>query len=299
MQAPIGEPSLHSTRPANDQIGLGDLIRIIWRERWMMLVVTAACALAGGVTAYLLPKKYQAVIMLMPVTNQSASGVLSGLSSAVSQLGGVGSLMALSGVGAGGERAASIATLTSETLTERYIRENDLLPILFKKYWDPQAKRWNITDPEKMPTLWKGNEYFKKKVRTTIEDSKSGLVSIAITWTDPKMAAEWANGIVRLANSYLRDKAIAETDRNIAYLRAEVEATNDVGLKNAIYSLIESEIRKEMIARGNVDYALKVIDPAVSPEKPTSPKPALWVIGGAALGLALALAAGLLRADAV
>jgi uncharacterized protein involved in exopolysaccharide biosynthesis len=83
----------------------------------------------------------------------------------------------------------------------------------------------------------------------------------------------------------------------VAYLRAEIQGTTDVELRNVIYSLIQSEIKKQMIARGEVEYALKVIDPAAVPEKPSSPIKWLWVLGGALVGFGASLGAGIVRSS--
>ena len=299
MQPPGTAAGGNPSSTGDDQISLGELLRILWNARWLILVVTALCTGAAAIATVLVPKKYDATVLLSPVTNQSGSGALGSLTSALSQMGGgLGSLVGLSVAGAGGMRAEEIATLQSVTLTERYIRDNDLLPILFKKKWDAAAKRWKVTDPDELPTLWKGNEYFRKNVRTVAESTKSGLVTMTITWTDPVLAATWANDIVKVTNDYLRDKAIDQSERNIAYLTAEAAKTNVVELRTAIYSDIENEIKKEMGARGAAEYALKVIDPAVPAEKQSSPMKALWIIGGAVAGIVLSVTISLIRGTA-
>ena len=111
-----------------------------------------------------------------------------------------------------------------------------------------------------------------------METAKNGLVTMTITWTDPKAAADWANGIVRMTNEYLRDKAIAEAERNIAYLNEQALKTEIVGVRQAIYRLLESEINQAMIARGNEEFALRVLDPAAVPEVRSSPKPIIWIL---------------------
>jgi uncharacterized protein involved in exopolysaccharide biosynthesis len=299
MQPPGTAAGGNPSSTGDDQISLGEMLRILWHARWLILVVTALCTGAAAIATVLVPKKYDATVLLSPVTNQSGSGALGSLTSALSQMGGgLGSLVGLSVAGAGGMRAEEIATLQSVTLTERYIRDNDLLPILFKKKWDAAAKRWKVTDPDELPTLWKGNEYFRKSVRTVAESTKSGLVTMTITWTDPVLAATWANDLVKVTNDYLRDKAIDQSERNIAYLTAEAAKTNVVELRTAIYSDIENEIKKEMGARGAAEYALKVIDPAVPAEKQSSPIKALWIIGGAVAGIVLSVTISLIRGTA-
>jgi uncharacterized protein involved in exopolysaccharide biosynthesis len=121
---------------------------------------------------------------------------------------------------------------------------------------------------------------FKKSVRTVLTDTHTGLVTMTIKWTDPVAAATWANDLVKLTNDYLRKKAIDEAERSIAYLSEQASKTEVVGVKQAIYSILESEINKETIARGREEFALRVVDPAIPPEVATSPVPILWAVAG-------------------
>jgi hypothetical protein len=188
-----------------------------------------------------------------------------------------------------------VAVLQSDALTERYIEQNNLLPVLYKKEWDVATGRWKATDPLKMPTLWKANERFKKSIRKVVLEPHSGLVTLAITWTDPRIAAKWANDLVKLTNDYLRRKAIDEADRNIAYLTEQAAKTDVVGIKQAIYSLLQSEISKEMLARGTDEYAFKVLDPAIAPERPSFPMRTISVIVAFIASIAVAMLAVFVR----
>jgi len=269
----------------------------ILRRGWKLIAsITICTSLVAAIAAWSLPKQYVAKVLLSPVTNQSGSGGLGGVSSALSQLGGLASLAGIAAPGGGGDKEDAIATLQSEALTEKYIREHNLLPILFKNMWDSRLQKWITADPEKIPTLWKGNQYFARHVREVNDGARSGLVTLTITWTDPRLAAEWANGLVSLTNDVLREKAIRETDRNIAYLNDQASKTNIVETRNAIYSLLETEIKKQMIARGSDEYAFKVIDPAVVAERASSPQKGLWISLGFLFGLLLSL--GILMAKA-
>jgi hypothetical protein len=108
---------------------------------------------------------------------------------------------------------------------------------------------------------------------------------MTIRWKSPQQVANWANGLVKLANDYLRSRAIEDSERNIAYLKDQAAKTSIIGVQNAINSLLESEMKKAMLAQGSREYALKVIDPAVVPEKRSSPVPVLWILTGFLLGL--------------
>ena len=58
---------------------------------------------------------------------------------------------------------------------------------------------------------------------------------------------------------------------------------------------MQQEIRDEMVARGERDYALKVIDPAFVPEKPYSPLPLIWAVTGLLCGAALGVGVGIAK----
>jgi uncharacterized protein involved in exopolysaccharide biosynthesis len=121
------------------------------------------------------------------------------------------------------------------------------------------------------------------------DDPKTGIVTMSIEWKDPSQAAEWANGLVSLTNDYLRQKAIDDAQRTIAYLNQEIAQTNTVEVKSALYEFMEQQIRKEMVAKGTKEFALKVVDPAVPPELKTYPNGSLWTLGGGLGGVFLGL----------
>ena len=253
------------------ELRLTELINVLRRRKWLITWFAVAVTILAGVAGVLLPKQYKAVIVISPVTQtQGSGGALSGVGSMLSSFGG--GLASLAGLaGNDTKRAESLAVLQSEALTEKYIHQNDLLPTLFPKDWDAGNKRWRRTDPDHFPTLWKGNEFFKKNVRIVLTDPKSGLVTLTISWTDAHIAAKWANDLVAMTNDYLRKKAIDESERNIAFLNEQAAKTDVVTVKQAIYAILQSEINKEMLARGNDEYAFKILDPAVAPERPSTP----------------------------
>lgn len=276
-----------------NEVTLQELIAILWRGRWVIITCTIVFAVVAGVIASALPKKYTAIATISPVSNKTGRGE-SRMGSLASQLGGFASLAGIS-LGADNDKSETIAVLQSDVLTQQYIDRNDLLPVLFEDKWDATNKKWLVSDPVDVPTVWKANEFFKKRVRTVVEDRKTGLVTLKVVWTDPVKAAQWANDMVKVTNDYLRQKAIDESERHIAYLNAEAAKTDVLQLRSAIYSMLESEIRNVMLARGTEEYALRVIDPAFVPERKTSPSRLQWIAAGFAGGLLLSVLAVCLR----
>jgi uncharacterized protein involved in exopolysaccharide biosynthesis len=255
-----------------DEITFRDLVQELRVSKRLIFSLVLGCTLVGIAIGALRPREYQASTVLSPAAEGNTSR-LGGLAALASQYGGLASLAGIDLAG-GGKKDESVAVLQSELLTERYIRENNLLPILYAKRLDRSTGKWLTTDPQSVPTLWKANRYFKT-IRGVIEDKKSGLVIVTITWTDPKLATKWAND--------------AECERNIAYLNEQASRTTVIEAQKAIYSLLQTEIDKEMVARGREEYALKVIDPAFVPEKPSSAGPVLLGLLGFGLGCTVAI----------
>jgi uncharacterized protein involved in exopolysaccharide biosynthesis len=251
------------------EITLRQLIDDLKRGRRWMIVVVILCTAALGAYGELSRPQFEASTVVVPVPTDGTSGASGGLSSLASQYAGLASLAGLS-IGAGSKASEYIAVLQSEFLTESYVKSQNLLPVLFADKWDQRLHRWKTSDPKKQPTLWKANQYFKKSIRSVTEEKATGIVTVRIRWTDPRAAAAWANGLVALTNEYLRNKAIAESERNIAYLNDAAAKTNVVDLKQNIYLLLQREINNVMVAKGREEYALKLVDPAYPPEKPSS-----------------------------
>lgn len=267
-------------QPDPEDVNLRELARTLWRGKLLIFASTLVFSAAAFGLSEVWPKKYKASVLVAPVVRDERQSLLGRLG----QLGGLAELAGL-GDAAGGSRAEAIATLESEVLTEKYIGEHDLLPVLYASKWDAAKKAWLETDPAKIPTPWKANQYFAKTIRAVTENRKTNLVTLTITWKDPAVAARWANDLVSLTNAYMRQMAIEQAEANLEYLEKRVNKTTDLSIKQTIYALMEGELKNAMLAEGDRHFALKVIDPAVAPEKPSSPSHLLWTLGGVMLGL--------------
>jgi len=267
-----------------EQVSLGSTFTRVWARKW--LVLASALIVGGGscIAAFVIPREYEASVIIAPVSDDSASGRLGGLGALVGSLGGLASMTGLS-IGANERKSESLAILQSQSLTERFIQDNNLLPELFDKQWDAPNHRWRSDlAPQKRPTLWKGNELFKKRVRKLVTDPKSGLSTLTITWRDPVTAARWANQLVEMANNTIRSHTISESERNISYLNDELKKSTMVAVQNSISMLLESEFKKVMLARGSDEYAFRVLDAALPPERAAFPNRTLWTLLGTVLG---------------
>lgn len=247
-----------------------DLVGILRRGWLLILVVTVGVTGAMAFYAASIEPVYRAEVL---VAYSGGSESNSGLSALAGQFGG---LLPLAGVNVGGgERSEAIATLTSRALTQMYVSQNNLMPVLFKRRWNSATKTFSPDSKGRTPTLWDANKLFVKKIRSLSDDKKSGLILLGIEWTDPMLCAKWANDLVALTNATLKSQAIAASNANVAYLNSQLEKTSVVELRVAMYRLIENEIKKAMVAQGSEEYAFKVIDPATVPQEKVRPNKAV------------------------
>jgi len=259
----------------DDEISLRELWGILWRGKWIVIALTAVFAVGSVAYALLAQEWYRAEVLLAPAEAQSTSG-LGG------QLGG---LAALAGVTVGdGDSAEALAVLESRDFARSFIEDKNLLPVFFAEKWDPAAGRWLGDDPAEWPEIRDAVKYFQEKVLRASQDRQSGLVTLAVEWTDPEIAADWAGTLVQRLNSRLREGALAEAETNVAYLQSELAQTNVVTLQQSIGRLLESELQKLMLARGNEEFAFRTLDSASPPKERSRPKRSLIAIIGPMLG---------------
>ena len=93
----------------------------------------------------------------------------------------------------------------------------------------------------------------------------------------PERAAAWANLLAVRLNDHMRERALAVSEANVKYLRHEFEGTSIVALQQSISGLLENEMQKLMLARGNSEYAFRIIDRAEVPRGKSKPRTTLIV----------------------
>jgi uncharacterized protein involved in exopolysaccharide biosynthesis len=275
-----GYPAPFVVYPPEEPIDWGEYWLVIVKNRKLIGIITAASTLIALLIAFLLPPVYRAEVLLAPVSQDKSEG----LSAIANQYG---DLAALAGINLGPSKdktAEYIAALKSRSLSVSYIKEANLMPILFASKWDAEKKQWK--DNTDAPTEWKAFELWDKNIRLVNLDKRTGLVTLIVEWKDPVLAAKWANDFTRHVNTRLRTEAVEEAEKSIAYLEKQLPTTNSVEVQQAIYRLIETQTKKKMIASTREEYAFTTIDPAVTPERKHRPRRTMLVFTGLLLGLA-------------
>ena len=175
-----------------------------------------------------------------------------------------------------------LATLESREFLKNFISSRNLLPIIFEDNWDKSSESWIEIEGQEEITPEDGIIPLQGAIE--VDKDKSGLITLSISWADPEVAAQWANDLVQQLNGQLREQAITDSQKRVGYLEQELAKTTLQGMRAVLYSLLESEKQKAMLANVNEDFALKVIDPAVAPETREKPKRKLIVALGGVCG---------------
>ena len=270
-----------------EEIDLAGMLRTIWSGRWLLLATTSVCVLAASAYVFLATQWFRAEVLIAVSDDKAARGL-------AAQFGG---LASLAGLNVGGTKSVEpVAVLQSREFTRQFIEQQNLMPVLFAEDWDVATSEWRPRNDGREKDWRDGVEYFNKNVRKVFEDKKTGLITLSIEWKDPDVAAQWANLFVQRANDRLRDAALAEANRNVAYLTDVLASTTITTMQQSVGRLLESEMQKLMLAKGNNEFAFKVIDRAEAPKKRSRPNRLLILELSAAFGALASIMFVLIRA---
>lgn len=259
----------------DDAFSLAELWSIAWHGKYVIIGIAVGFAALAVLYGLLAQKWYRAEVVLSPAQEQSTL-----------PLGGsLGGFAALAGLRVGGGNVVeAVATLKSRQFARDFIEENSLVTVFFIEDWDPEAGRWLLQDPEEWPDVGDAVDYFQNELLSVTEDRQTGLVTLAVTWNDPIEAAAWADELARRVNNTLRERALRLSTANVEYLQSELGKADVVEMRQTTARLLEAELQKLMLARGNEEFAFRIIDPAAEPREPAWPRPALLAVLGTLLG---------------
>ncbi|ENQ8700046.1 Wzz/FepE/Etk N-terminal domain-containing protein [Vibrio harveyi] len=294
----------------DDEIDLRELFKALWKGKWIIIVTTLVFAIGSVLYALSLPNIYKADALLAPAESSNGGG----LSKMAGQLGG---LAALAGVNLGGNESSqtdlAVQVMKSRQFVEVFINKHDLLvPLMAAKGWDlannklildeelynPNTGVWH-REPDGMrgatPTAQEAFEVFSKEVLSINQDKESGLYTISVKNYSPYIAQQWVNWLIEDINKVMRERTIAETSQNLAYLNTQLQKTAVADMQSTFYKLIEEQTKSLMLAEVQEEFIFKVVDPAVVPELKDGPKRALICVLGTLLGGMLGVAIVLVR----
>jgi uncharacterized protein involved in exopolysaccharide biosynthesis len=262
------------------------LVASAWKRKWWLVGCVLVFGGIFGVYAKSLPLIYRATVVLVPATPLSGGG------GGVSSLGGLGGIASLAGIdiNSGASKTDEVlAVLESRQFIERFLKEQHLLPILYAGDWDAQTGAWSVNaEPHTLAAAYK---YFNSEILTVEREKTGGLIKLHVDWIDRELAALWANQLVDLLNAEMKARATDEAQRSFRFLEEESKRTSIVPTQQAIGRLMESQMNQRMMANVTSEYALRVVDRAMAPDRNDSFKPRKILLLG--VGVAVGVSIGL------
>lgn len=294
----------------DDEIDLRELFKALWKGKWIIIATTFVFAVGAVLYALSLPNIYKADALLAPAESSNGGG----LSKMAGQLGGLAALAGVNlGAGESSQTDLAVQVMKSRQFVEAFINKHNLLvPLMAATDWDltnnklildeelynPNTGEW-LREPDGLrgatPTAQEAFEVFSKEVLSVNQDKESGLYTVSVKNYSPYIAQQWVNWLIEDINKVMRERTIAETSQNLAYLNTQLQKTAVADMQSTFYKLIEEQTKSLMLAEVQEEFVFKVVDPAVVPELKDGPKRALICVLGALLGGMLGVAIVLVR----
>lgn len=203
-------------------------VRLIWEHRRTLFRVALYSLLASTVSAFLIPKRYEATAQIMPPEGGSGAetailsalnsrGVGEGIDGALGSMaiGGIaGNLMGLKSSG-----ALFVSMMGSRTITDRIIEQFHLERVYHTpKIEDTRLALWHHMDIS--------------------EDRKSGVLSVTVTDNNPQRAAAMAQAYVTELNKLVVQVSTSSARRERIFLEERLKAVK-ADLDNAVKRFTE------------------------------------------------------------
>ncbi len=288
----------------DDVIQLSTFLKLLWSRK--LLIITTALVVGAGsyIYALTLPNMYRSEVITV-VPNSQSGPSLSGLG------GSLGGLVGLADLGGGDSAKLRLEQveelIKSRAFVQNFIEKYQLKPDLYAAtYWDAETETLHYdvevydADEDKWvarePTAWQLYGLFLEAMQVTILYNKN-MLKFSIDHVSPKVAQEWATWMIHELNVFYKTRNAREAKESISYLESAVEETDLVFMRDVFATLLEEQIKKDMLAEVKAEYAFETLAPAILPESKSHPKRLLFGILGAffggILGVALAAALGL------
>jgi hypothetical protein len=242
-----------------DELSLIELWKVLVEYKLLIIVFTALTTLGAIYYALSLPTIYKTQVLMVPSGGGTGSTEeLSGLAS----LAGI----SLGGGSVNAEAEQAFARLKTRSFLISHIKEKNLKYILFADKWNKAKKQWIGQEPSD----YKSFKLFNSMITAGSDrNSKANLASLTIEWVSPvnvNKIADIANNLIHSINLYEKQYAINEAKNSILFLEEELKRTSILSSQTMLYSLIEQQMVRMMIANVGDEFVFKILDPAIVPQ---------------------------------
>ena len=256
-----------------DGIDLLELIRTLL-QAWKTIVgITILCTSLAVAYALYAPEVFNAKTLLAPAQEDETAA-----SSLLNKFGG---LVAIAGVKDKSSSFMSrvLGTLKSRQFLENFILEHNLLEQIFSDQWNIERKEWIPRKDGSIVTISDGINLLSGSTACE-EDKSTSLYTVSVTLKDPNLASLICNKIVISLNSKFKEQAIERALLKEEYLKEELSKTGLSDMRNVLYTMLQAEKQKAMLANITQNAAFEVIDPAFTGSLIKPKRKLIIAIGG-------------------
>lgn len=225
----------------DDEIGLIDLIAILWHRKIMIIAITIIAiigVLIFAVVSIKLPAETS------PLPNEYTSTALMLINDSTSSGGGMASMLSGSGLGGLAGLAGVSTGSTFSDLAIYLVRTNSMLDSVIDEF--DLITRYKIG---KATSLRADSRNVLKKKLAASSDEKSGVFSISFTDTDPVFAQSVVNFCVNYLQAWFDELGIDKNKLEKENLEKNIQNTYDEILKREI----ETRQLEQSVQRGGVN----------------------------------------------
>ncbi|WP_044408767.1 Wzz/FepE/Etk N-terminal domain-containing protein [Thiomicrospira microaerophila] len=292
----------------DDEIDLVELFQALYKRKFFIIGLSLLLGVIVAAYSLTIPNQFKAQATLMPVGSGGGG------------LGQYAGLAGLAGIslprGETPKSEEALTILRSHRFLSGFIDQYQLKPLLFPDNWDKEQSQWIVGEPglrsrimaslrgtpddtgeskayEGQEILLPGEPSMQRSVNRlrgalqANDGGRTGVITVAIEWTDPVLARDWVNLLVRDINEHLRHQEMQSAQRSIDFLERQIQQISLVEHRQVAFKIIEENLKSLTLAQTEADFVFKVIDPAIVPENRSKPKRSLMVAVGLVLGFML------------
>ena len=283
-----------------DLISLSDFFLILFNYKKSIFITIIIFALLSVIYSISLPNKYTSSTSLKVMLNQDSQNS--------NRMGGISSLIGMNFRNSNSESEMIKSMILSNAFAKNLIIHDGIKEkiVAAKRYdikseeiifdtsqFDPLKRKWirKISYPyNQVPSYLEVHETYSEYLKVNIDES-SGLMEISFTHISPRFSKYFVDLIVKEANKVLKKRDSMESKKAIAYLNQELSNSSKFEVRKAIGSIVEEQLKKEMLLNISDEYALSTVNASFVPELKSSPNRAFICILGTFIGIFISIVA--------
>lgn len=243
----------------SDLIDLDSLVQSVRNSKWIILFLLFAAVVIAFLYGASQPPLYRAYAVVM-ASEQTGPGDAGSLTSQLSGLAGLrgGSVDPLT---------VALKTMTSRRFIIDFIESQKIeREVLLGVAWSEEGG-WQYTAEDlKNVAPIQLYERFMSDNFSYDRDRETGLVTLSVVTLSPSASTHWLEQIIIALNRSMQEHDLKQSLQNIEFIQEKLRETELFEMETALYELMQQETRKSMLASGQTEYALRIIDPPFAPD---------------------------------